>query len=337
MQKYDVAAYIWPAYSSDDRARIFWPNGMGEWESVLSAKSKFKGHTWPRKPLWGYVNEADPYVMEMEINAAADYGVNVFIYDWYWYDQEPFLENCLNSGYLKARNRDRIHFYLMWANHDAVTTWDKRISDEGDKVVWSGLQNRSEFEKICMRLITNYFVRPEYYKIDNKPVFMIYEADSFIKGIGGLEEAADALQWFRKQVVASGFDGLHLQATLRKGQEENITGIPGDSQEVQKYILDALGFDSLTHYQFCHFTPVNRDYREILVDVRQEWKRISEEYTMPYFPHISVGWDNNPRYQELRENITIGNTPEAFETALRMAKAYLDRRCLLYTSPSPRD
>ena len=34
-------------------------------------------------------NEADPYVMEMEIAAAADHGVNVFIYDWYWYDGRP--------------------------------------------------------------------------------------------------------------------------------------------------------------------------------------------------------------------------------------------------------
>ena len=37
-----------------------------------------------RANLWGYVNEADPYVMEMEIQAAVDHGVNVFIYDWYW-------------------------------------------------------------------------------------------------------------------------------------------------------------------------------------------------------------------------------------------------------------
>ena len=58
--------------------------------------------------------------MEMEINAAADYGVNVFIYDWYWFDRRPFFEQCLNEGYFKARNNDRVKFMLMWANHDTV-------------------------------------------------------------------------------------------------------------------------------------------------------------------------------------------------------------------------
>ena len=63
MKKYDTAAYIWPAYTGDEpRTRIFWPEGMGEWQSVRSATARYPGHTWPRKPLWGYVNEADPYV-----------------------------------------------------------------------------------------------------------------------------------------------------------------------------------------------------------------------------------------------------------------------------------
>ena len=75
-KRYDVAAYIWPAYTGDEpRTRMFWPEGMGEWQSVKSAEAKFPGHTWPRKPLWGYVNEADPAVMEMEIGQALSHGV----------------------------------------------------------------------------------------------------------------------------------------------------------------------------------------------------------------------------------------------------------------------
>ena len=105
MGKYDVAAYVWPAYTGrDKRSLMFWPEGMWEWQSVKNAVAKFPGHEWPRKPLWGYVDEADPAVMEMEIEAAAEHGVNVFIYDWYWFDGMPYLENCLNDGFLKAKN-----------------------------------------------------------------------------------------------------------------------------------------------------------------------------------------------------------------------------------------
>ena len=118
MKKYDVAAYIWPAYTGDEpRTRMFWPEGIGEWQSVKNVADtmpfKPAGYIWDRKPLWGYVNEADPYVMEMQIEAAVDHGVNVFIYDWYWYDNRPFLENCLNDGFLKAKNRDKMKFFIM--------------------------------------------------------------------------------------------------------------------------------------------------------------------------------------------------------------------------------
>lgn len=203
-KNYDVAAYIWPSYCPDDRAKIFWPMGIGEWETVINNKPKFEGHDQPRLPVWGYVNEADPYVMQMQIEAAADHGVNVFIYDWYWYDGKPFLEGCLNDGYLKAKNNHKVKFYLMWANHDVRMAWDKRNADDtfsgkNRAVIWQGSVGRDEFEKICHCVIDKYFGHPNYYKINDKPVFMIYSLTTFIRGLGGVEQAADALNWFRDQ------------------------------------------------------------------------------------------------------------------------------------------
>lgn len=323
-KNYDIAAYIWPAYCKNERTNIFWPKGIGEWESVMTANAKCEGHSWPRKPLWGYVNEADPYVMEMQINAAADHGVNVFIYDWYWYDKRPYLENCLNDGYLKARNNDRVKFYLMWANHHAGTTWDKRISDEGDKVIWLGFQDRPEFEKICTRIIKKYFMQPSYYRIDNKPVFMIYDLETLIEGLGGIQNTKEALDWFRTKAKESGFDGIHLQCTLRKQLSNNFSSISGDGNNIQKSTVESLNFDSTSHYQFVHFTDIDKDYLDIMKDVVHEWEIISNEYTIPYFAHVSVGWDTNPRFKELKKGIVKNNTPENFEKALVMAKEFVD-------------
>ena len=65
-KKYDVAAFLYPAYAADDpRLTPFWPMGIGEWETVMTVQDRFPGHYWKREPLWGYVNEADPAVMEM--------------------------------------------------------------------------------------------------------------------------------------------------------------------------------------------------------------------------------------------------------------------------------
>ena len=323
--QYDIAAYIWPAYTGKEpRTRMFWHEGFGEWQSVKNAVKKFPGHDWPRKPLWGYVDEADPYVMEMQINAAADHGVNVFIYDWYWYDRRPFLENCLNEGYLKARNNQRVKFYLMWANHSVNHLWDIRLSNLEENIIWDAAVDRREFEKIADRLIERYFSHPSYYIIEGKPVFMIYDIATLIRGLGGAEKTRDALEWFRGQALKAGFPGLHLQMTVWEERNFNLSGVDGDAVASTSETASILGFDSMSHYQFVHFTDIDRDYNDILADVRKEWERIEKTFSIPYFPHVSVGWDNNPRFLEFRPGIVKNNTPENFRKALLSAKAYVD-------------
>lgn len=325
MKKYDIAAYVWPAYTGNEaRARMFWPEGIGEWQSVKNSVKKFPEHRWPRKPVWGYVNEADPYVMEMQINAAADHGVNVFIYDWYWYDKHPFLENCLNDGYLKAKNNSRVKFYLMWANHNVNYTWDIRLSHLEDGLIWDAAVDRGEFEKIADRLIEKYFKHPSYYTIDGKPVFMVYDLQNLMKGLGGADAARDALAWFRAQAVKAGLPGLHLQMTLWGEMNFNLSGVDDGITATTSEAAKLLGFDSMSHYQFCHFTEIDRSYNEIMEDVVKEWARIDTAYAIPYFPHISIGWDNNPRFKEFRPGIVRDNTPENLREAFVKARDYAD-------------
>ena len=325
-QFYDVAAYIWPAYTGDEpRTRMFWPEGGGEWETVRKATAKFPGHQWPRRPLWGYGNEADPRVMEMQIDAAADHGVNVFIYDWYWYDDRPFLEQCLNEGFLKARNHDRMRFYLMWANHDANTLWDKRLSDLPETVIWRGAVDRAQFERVGQRLIERYFRHPAYYTIDGKPVFMIYDLANLVRGLGGVEATRGAFAWFREAAVAAGLPGLHLQLTYWNPNALNLSGVDSDRGSAGPELVTRLGFDSLSHYQYVHFTNIDRDYAAIMEDVVREWERIGAEFSIPYFPHVSVGWDNNPRFQNFRPGIVKNNTPEQIRKALELARDYANR------------
>ena len=327
--KYDVAAFVWPAYTGDEgRTRIFWPDGYGEWETVKAAEARFEGHEWPRKPLWGYVNEADPYVMEMQIEAAVDHGVNVFIYDWYWYDDRPFLEQCLNEGFLKAKNRSKMKFYLMWANHDVTYGWDRRISTKDyNTVIWKGAQDKEQFRIIAKRWIEKYFTLPEYYLIDNKPVISIYDLQNFIDGLGGVEDAKKEMQWLDSEVKKLGFDGVHFQYIKFGTVTTNISGFDGGEKTYNPAeIIKLLPFNSLTHYQFVHFADMNRDYDEIMKDVEKEWQEIEKEYDIPYYPHISIGWDNTPRFKTHTNTVVKNNPPEKFEAALMKAKEYADEK-----------
>ena len=329
VKHYDVAAFVWPSYHPDDRAKVFWPMGIGEWETVMKNAPKFEGHDQPRIPLWGYVNESDRYVMEMQIAAAADHGVNIFIYDWYWYDRMPFLEACLNDGFLKAGNNHRMKFYLMWANHDVGLNWDKRNADDAftkknTALIWKGAVERAEFEKIAHRWIEKYFSQTSYYKIDGKPVLMLYDLSRFMEGLGGLAQAKDAIAWFRAEVVKAGFPGLELQLSLRRDNNKSLSAVAGDGIGTQKEVVEQLGFDSLTHYQFAHMSDVNRDYNDVVKDVVREWGAISAGYTARYYPHVSIGWDSSPRAFTFRGSIIKNNTPANFEQALRQAKAFVD-------------
>lgn len=324
-QKYDVAAFLYPAYASDDpRLRPFWPMGIGEWETVITMQQRNPGHYWDRKPLWGYINEADPSVMSMEIDQATKHGVNVFIFDWYWYDGRPFMETTLDNGFLKAENVNKMQFYLMWANHDVVNVWDTRLARfKEDNVIWTGKVDLQKFEKICKRNIEKYFKHPQYYKIDGKPVFMIYDIPQLIAGLGGIEETVDALDWFKKETKKAGFPGLELQITMWS-INMNYSGFDaGKTTNPENSFVKKLGFTSGIHYQFAHFTDVNEDYNVIMDAVEKEWRRIDASYDFVYYPHISVGWDNSPRTRV--SAVVKNNTPENFEKALRRAKNFVDQ------------
>ena len=57
--------------------------------------------------------------------------------------------------------------------------------------------------------------------------------------------------------------------------------------------------------------------------VEKEWEHIDATYDFPYYPHISIGWDNSPRTG--KSAVVRNNTPENFEKALRKAKDYADK------------
>ena len=165
---YDVAAFVWPAYQPEPRwAELgIFKAGKGEWQNVWEAVPKWEGHRQPLKPLWGYENEADPKVAAKKIDAAVAHGVNVFIYDWYWYGGRPFLEDALDKGFLGAPNNGKMKFFIMWANHDVNNGWDNTVAEKSyTDFIWRGTVSMDEFRALVSRWISLYFKRPNYYRI----------------------------------------------------------------------------------------------------------------------------------------------------------------------------
>jgi len=319
--EYIVAAFYWPAYHYEPRAEFLFPDRKGEWEIIYNAVPKEEGHQQPKVPLWGYLNEANPTDMDKKITEAVNYGINTFIFDWYWYDGQPFLESCINDGFLKANN-GRMNFYLMWANHDATTYWDVD-NPKIDSVIWKGGVDREQFDSVVDRVINHYFKDPSYLKINGEPVFSIYELNTLINGLGGAEQTKEALENFTEKTKEAGFPGLHLQSILWQALPNTIEGVPGDTIKSQDEVLSYFGFKSLTNYCWAHLQNPDGDY-EVWADASTEmWDQFHNDFSMTYFPNVTVGWDANPRFL-FKAGYINNSTPQKFERYLLKAKSHVD-------------
>lgn len=310
-----MAAYIWPSCHHDERfGEMLWPEGTGEWEIIKKGTSRFEGHYQPKVPLWGYEPDNDPRVMERWIDAATDHGVNVFIFDWYWFDEGPFLESTLNDGFLKAENNREMQFYLMWANHDVRRNyWNVHQYGDDTSLLWDGAVDRENFDTIVARVIARYFSQPNYFTIDGEPVFSIFSMQNLVEGLGGVEQARQALESFREETEKAGFPGLHLQVIVFGSHSEPL---------VQQ--IEALGANSVTKYNWGG--PHPEDYIRWGVQAMEQRERWDRALSLPFFPNASIGWDDSPRFphKTKKDIVHLNKSPEAFASFLYKAKEYTD-------------
>ncbi len=320
MQNYDVAAYIWPSYHYEPRMEHFWPEKDGEWYTVRRATPHWPGHKMPRKPLLGYQDEADPAVMRQHVELALEHGINVFIVDWYWYENAPCFERQLNEGLLPAIEGTDMQFYLMWANHPVTNLWNMYEDTDWGAVQMPGAVSREELEPMFTRIMTKYLAHPQYYRIDQKPVFSIFDCSGLVRGIGGIPETVDAFGWMREQCAAQGLNGLHIQAIAKL-----IKSSPGREEKASRAheIAVSLGFDSATSYQFCMSSGGQGEYRLWAEDALSYWEDYAKAYSQ-YFPHVSIGWDDTHRNPS-EKTCVAGSCPAVFAEYLSRAKAYADR------------
>jgi len=326
--KITVAAYYFPNYHTDD-ARNIQNKGKdwSEWELVKAAQPRFPGHDQPKVPLWGFTDEKDPKVMEQKIQAASDYGIDCFIFDWYMYEDGPFLNRCIDEGFLKAKNVDKIKFAFMWANHDWVEIHPYTRGTK-QKLLYPGKVSPERFEEIGDELIATYFKKPNYWKIDGKPYFSVYDIQKFIEGFGSIEATKAAMERLNKKAIASGLKGIHWNMVAWGRPILPVEKVLANVPELMKL----LGFDSATSYVWIHHATLpdrQTDYNLVRDQYMKHWAKAKSEYSIPYFPNVSMGWDSSPRCDLKSEwgnygypfmNIIGNNTPENFQKALQITK-----------------
>jgi hypothetical protein len=324
-----VASYYFGQYHPND-PRNAETKGLGwsEWELLKAAKPRFPGHQQPKVPLWGYQDESDPQVMARKIAAAAEHGIAAFIFDWYYYDDGPFLDRTVNEGFLKATNNARLNFAFMWANHDWQGNLFPYKKGEPRKIIYPGKVSPAGFARIGDHVIKDYFLRDNYWRIDGKPYFSFYDLSALLESFGSVETTRTALDGFRAKARVAGLPGLHLNA-VAWGQPV----LPGGKQPVDSAkLVQDLGFDSVTSYVWVHHAGLPHQataYDAVRDEYFAYWDRALKTFNVPYFPNITMGWDPSPRCDQRDTLDNSGypfthtikdNTPDRFRMALLMAK-----------------
>ncbi|MCC5929194.1 MAG: glycoside hydrolase family 99-like domain-containing protein [Cyclobacteriaceae bacterium] len=329
--KITVAAYYFPNYHiGDPRNEALKGKGWSEWELVKTAFPRFEGHEQPKMPAWGYLDEKDPEVMALKIDAAADHGIDCFIFDWYMYDDGPFLNRCLDEGFLKAKNVNRIKFALMWANHDWVDI-HPYTRGEPQKLLYPGAVRADRFEAIADHLVQDYFTKSNYWRIDGKPYFSVYDVQKFVESFGSLEATKAAMDHLREKARVAGLPGVHWNLVVWGRPVLPVEKAPENTLE----LIRELGFDSSTSYVWIHHVALpepKTDFNYVRDAYFAHWDKANSEYGVTYYPNVTMGWDSGPRCDSASEWANVGypfmhtignNSPENFEEALRLTKERL--------------
>ena len=301
---------------------------QAEWAFCKDAKPRFPGQKCPLKPLYGFLDGKNPDDVAKEIDLASNAGIDVFLWDWYWYGGEMTMQESLEQGFLKAPNRMKMKFCIMWCYHDRVDSF--RDDPRQPKRMLMKLPRTKGDFLANVRYCLKFFREPNYWYKDGKPFFSIYNAPSFVEDMGGPEKARTVLDEARAIAVEAGFKGIGFQ------------GMNPHWQRGPQELADA-GFDYLGTYSLADCPEAQaskRDgtclyqYADLVREVKRKWDLYSRT-DIPYIPSIAAGRDTTMRcrneepfpWKVIRypySPICQGNTPDLFQEALASAKRHAE-------------
>lgn len=325
----EVVAVYYPHWHEYPKGNEWFHKGWREWEFVETAKPRWKGHKIPMRPLTGYLDGANPKDVEKEIALASNAGIDVFLYDYYYYNGEITQEEAIEKGFLKAENRGKMKFALMWCYHERNDQFRPKVPQERRRLM-SLAHTPEEFLGLIDHSIKNYFNKPEYWRKDGKLFFSIYNMPYLYEKWGSdFAKVNNAFMEARRRVRAAGLGELHLN-----GQCIRLEQLEAFSQ---------LDLDSVTDYNFNTWKVPNYDkrynedgtrlfnYGEIGEPLFEYWRKMQAGRFM-YIPNVSTGWDATSRCdagvkfpwgKEWKYPYCASftnNTADIFESYLRKAK-----------------
>ena len=335
-QKLEVMAVYYPHWhkypKGDEWFGAKWNWDQGEWAFVKDPVTRFKGQV-NCMPWVGFLDGKDPNDVNTEIELASNAGIDVFLYDYYWYAGQKTQEEAIEEGFLKAPSRGKMKFALMWCYHERKNAWRKGFGEEPPDCM-SLAHTPEEFLGFIDYSITHYFNQPEYWHYKGGLFFSIYNFGYLWEKWGkDADKVRNAFAEARRRVRTAGLGELHL----------NAQGL--DAKQAAEFDALKVGLDSTTDYGynayrvkdvFPRYKKGERlfAFSEIDGDLQAHWKDMQDHSPLTYIPIVPTGWDATLRCRKDQAFPWPGESPDypycmtftnstdaLFEKYLRDAKA----------------
>ncbi len=312
--KYEVVCYNYPCWHPCPWFEERFGKGWTQFQSLRDSKPMYPGELYPKYPLWGEYNEADPVWAEREIDTATEFGIDVWMHCWYWQEGMQRCQLQLQDGLLKARNRRKLKFAVMWANHDYWNAWPAP-TNMGGKGAIIGRQRHTEEDslRVIDYCIEHYFREPNYWRLTGGPVFGIYSINNLLRDIP-MARLRPLFDRMRERVAKAGLGNLHFQAN--------------SFQVADAGAIKDLGIQTATNYgtfspSLAKMKPGGRlPYGTAVANTIPYWRQLREKCPVPLFPDCQAGWDDSPR-RGVNSRMVTQRSPDQYERLMTAAKDFM--------------
>lgn len=217
-----------------------------------------------REPLLGWYDDGSVAVMEQQLKWMRTYGIDYVVFDWFWNGKGTELDHSIKA-YLKTDTKKDVPFALLWSNHMSVP------------------RTKLEFTSMVDYWISQYFNKPEFMKIDGKPVIFIFAHSSFVNQAKQFGETVPSLlAQAEARAKAAGYKGIYF-----------VGGTHVDSSLLKTAATS--GYSALSAYNYHgRSDDVSTSFEELDSAYQHVWNWILKESSIPYILPMTQGWDKRP-------------------------------------------
>ena len=249
-----------------------WSGQLGNfhWGGLLG--TQYSG----RRPLSGWTDDR-PEAIEAQLRWAHAAGVSFFIFDWF-HEPDPGNGpiNMAFETYWKVRDHTGVGAALAYVNQPGFVIPPEKWPAATES--W----------------VTNYFLRPDYVRVNGRPLLVILDESFFIRQWGGGAGANAAIAELRAAAVRHGLPGVFVVGGryLDWRSEQCFPHCIGTDAE-----FASVDYDAITEFSYPYILEPRdgpRPYAEVAAAIKRTWEVMAQRGPFPHIPSVMAGFDPRP-------------------------------------------